>query len=127
MLCDGKSAHQPAPGYESIRFLPVSGDEATTPDTLSDWNERVSSVSQATVTLRSFDFTKPQNPVEAVAKGAGQHPGDALEVYEYLGDFTEQAEGEARGRRGWPPVGPHAGSTPAAATCWVWPAEACSR
>ena len=98
VLCDGKSAHQPAPGYESIRFLPVSGDEATTPDTLSDWNERVSSVSQATVTLRSFDFTKPQSPVEAVAKGAGQHPGDALEVYEYLGDFTEQAEGEVRGQ-----------------------------
>lgn len=98
VLCDAKSAHKPEPGYETIRFLPVAGDEASTPDTLSDWNERVSSVSQASVTLRSFDFTKPQNPVEAASQGAGQHPGDALEVYEYLGDFTDQSEGEARGR-----------------------------
>ena len=98
ILCDGKSAHKPEPGYESIRFLPVAGDETSTPDTLSDWNERISSVSQASVTLRSFDFTKPQNPVEAVSQGAGQHPGDALEVYEYLGDFTDKSEGEARGQ-----------------------------
>jgi type VI secretion system secreted protein VgrG len=93
-----KSAHKPEPGYESIRFLPVAGDETSTPDTLSDWNERVSSVSQASVTLRSFDFTKPQDPVEAVSQGAGQHLGDALEVYEYLGDFTDKSEGEARGQ-----------------------------
>jgi len=98
VLCDAKSAHKPEPGYEVIRFLPVAGDEASTPDTLSDWNERVSSVSQANVTLRSFDFTKPQNPVEASSQGAGQHPGDALEVYEYLGDFTDKSEGEARGQ-----------------------------
>jgi type VI secretion system secreted protein VgrG len=98
VLCDAKSAHKPEPGYESIRFLPVAGDETSAPDTLSDWNERVSSVSQANVTLRSFDFTKPQGPVEAVSQGAGQHAGDALEVYEYLGDFTDKSEGEARGQ-----------------------------
>ncbi len=98
VLCDGKSAHKPEPGFESIRFLPVAGDEATTPDTLSDWNERISSVSQSTVTLRSYDFMKPQAPVEAVAKSAGQHPGDALEIYDYLDDFTGQADGEARGQ-----------------------------
>lgn len=98
VLCDGKSAHKPEPRYETIRFLPVAGDETSTPDTLSEWNERVSTVSQASVTLRSFDFTKPQSPVEAASQGAGQHPGDALEVYEYLGDFTEQGEGATRGQ-----------------------------
>ena len=98
ILCDGKSAHQAEPGFESIRLLPVAGDEDAIPDTLSEWYERVSSVSQANITLRSFDFTKPQDPVEAASQGAGQHPGDGLEVYEYLGDFTDHGVGTTRGQ-----------------------------
>jgi type VI secretion system secreted protein VgrG len=98
ILCDGKSAHKAAPHYETVSFHPVEGGVTAAPDTLREWTERVSTAGQAKVSLRSFDFTKPQNPVHGDAEGASQHPQDALEVYEYLGNFVEKGEGVARSK-----------------------------
>ena len=98
VLCDGKSAHKPAPHYETIKLVSLQPGHGITPDTLSEWSERVSTAGQARVSLRSFDFTKPQTPVSGEAEGASQHPQDALEVYEYLGDFVDKGVGAARGK-----------------------------
>jgi type VI secretion system secreted protein VgrG len=98
VLCDGKSAHKAAPSYDTVKLFPVQRGQGVTPDTLSEWSERVSTAGQAKVSLRSFDFTKPQTPVSSEAEGSSQHPQDALEVYEYLGDFVDKSVGVARGK-----------------------------
>ncbi len=98
ILCDGKSAHKAAPHYETVNLKPVHGAQTVFQDTLATWNERVSTAGQAIVTLRSFDFIKPQTPVEAKVEGASQHPGDALEIYEFLGDFDDKAVATTRGK-----------------------------
>ncbi|MDB5447573.1 MAG: type secretion protein ImpA [Phenylobacterium sp.] len=98
VLCDGKSAHAKASGYEQVRLLPNTGDKGGTPDALWTWTERVSTAGQASVTLRSYDFTKPQTPVDGAVQGASQHPEDTQEVYQYLGDFEEKARGDARSK-----------------------------
>ena len=98
VLCDQKSAHKPAARYETVQLLPVTGDKGGMPDTFWDWTERVSTSSLASVTLRSFDFTKPQSPVEGQSQAVSHHPGDAQELYEYLGDFVEKDHGDKRGK-----------------------------
>ncbi|MFL5297563.1 MAG: type VI secretion system Vgr family protein [Phenylobacterium sp.] len=98
VICDGKGAHAAAPHYEKVRLKPVGTGETAVPDTLSDWMERVSTAGQTKVTLRSYDFTKPQNPVDGKTEASSQHPADALEVYEYLGDFVESGVGAARSK-----------------------------
>lgn len=98
VLCDAKGAHRAAPSYETVKLLPVQASGLARPDSLSEWSERVSTAGQAKVSLRSFDFTKPQTAVHSDAEGASQHPQDALEVYEYLGDFVDKGVGVARSK-----------------------------
>ena len=98
VICDGKSGHKTAAHYETVPFKPITTDGTVLPDTLWEWMERVSTAGQAQVSLRSFDFTKPQNPVNGKIEGASQHASDALEVYEYLGDFVEASVGNARSK-----------------------------
>ena len=97
VLCDGKSAHKAAPRYSLLPQYPVSDGETGPPDTLWTWTERVHSVSQSSVVLRSFDFKKPQNPVHADSNLPGQHPGDSLEVYDFADDFVEVEAGRSKG------------------------------
>jgi type VI secretion system secreted protein VgrG len=99
ILCDGKAAHKAATHYDTIRLAPVQAGKATAPDTLSDWTERVSTSGRAKVTLGSFDFTRPDGPVQGASDALSQHPQDALEVYEYLGDFTDKILGAGRSKK----------------------------
>lgn len=96
VLCDGKSAHEAAPHYDTVKLMPVRTGQAPVPDTLSDWSEHVSTGGQSQVSLRSYDFQKPQTSVHVKATAAGKHSGDSLEVYEYLGDFTTSGQGTPR-------------------------------
>jgi type VI secretion system secreted protein VgrG len=98
VLCDAKSAHAKAKGYEQVKLLPTEGQTSGVPDTLWRWTERVSTAGQASVTLRSFDFTKPQTPVDSSSEASSQHPLDSLEIYQYADDFETKSQGGARAK-----------------------------
>lgn len=98
VLCDSKAAHAKAAGYEQVKFRSATGANSGLPDTLWAWNERVSTAGQASVTLRSFNFTTPQAPVQSNIEAASQHPSDSLEIYQYVDDFDAADAGAKRAK-----------------------------
>jgi type VI secretion system secreted protein VgrG len=98
VLCDSRAAHPKASGYETVNYRPVVGDREGAFDSIWEWNERVSTGAEAKVTLRSFDFTKPQTPVEVAVKDPSEHRLDSLEIYEYIDDFEAADPGTARAK-----------------------------
>jgi type VI secretion system secreted protein VgrG len=102
-LCDKPSSHSDGT-TTPLSFNPTGGsvfntDSSTRTDGgqkfVQRWHERVSTGSESKVTMRDFDFMKPQSALESVASEPGQHPLDATEVYEFPGRFYDKAEGKA--------------------------------
>jgi type VI secretion system secreted protein VgrG len=98
VLCDAKAAHQPATGYEEVRHLPVEGARTGLIDSLWTWQDHVSTGAEAKVSVRSFDFTKPDTPVDHDTQAEKAHPQDSLEIYEYAGDEEDRIFGQGRSR-----------------------------
>jgi type VI secretion system secreted protein VgrG len=102
-ICDSPSAHGVAKA-SPLTFNP-SSDTAANVDSairfgagemayVQEWRERVETGGEAKVTLRDWDFQRPNKPLEALATLEGQHPDDAIEVYDYPGRYYIDAEGK---------------------------------
>lgn len=106
VLCEGPSSHSDA-SPAALTFNPLTltvfnTDSAARTSAareyfIQSWVERVTTGGEAKVTVRDFDFEKPERPLEAVAEAAQDHPRDALEVYEYPGGYKEESEGKKLG------------------------------
>ena len=64
---------------------------------IQSWIERVSTGGEAKVTVRDFDFEKPERPLEAVSEKDEAHPRDAVEVYTYPFRYVEESQGKELG------------------------------
>lgn len=106
VLCDGPSSHsegRPA----TLTFNPHTStvfnvDSAARTQRARDfylqaWIERVSTGGEAKVTVRDFDFEKPERPLEAIAESNQDHPRDSTEVYTYPFRYKEEGEGKKLG------------------------------
>jgi type VI secretion system secreted protein VgrG len=102
VLCDAPAAHVPGK-HAKLVYNPDSAAVANV-DTaarssgasklfLSRWHERVVSGGEAKATLRDFDFEKPAKPLEAKQDAGAEHPLDALEVYEWPGEYKDPGDG----------------------------------
>lgn len=98
VLCDNVSAHHAAPDYDTLKLLPVAGDQHGASGTMWSWIDRVATNGRATVTLRSYDFERPQNPLQGASTAVKQHPSDALEIYDNAGDFIAADKGKAQAK-----------------------------
>jgi type VI secretion system secreted protein VgrG len=96
VLCDGKSAHAKARGFEQVPLIRRTADESSVPDAFCAWSETVATTARASVSLRSYNFTTPDAKVEGVTSGEQQHAADQIEVYDYAGDFDANAAGAKR-------------------------------
>lgn len=106
VLCDAPTVHQP--GKHALLVYNPNAASVTNVDSaartsgaarhfIERWHERVSTGGEAKVTMRDFDFEKPQKPVEAKISAQGVHPLDALEVYQWPGAHKDEAGGKRRG------------------------------
>lgn len=66
---------------------------------ISGFGERVVTGAHGLVTLRSFDFTKPQRPVEADHTQSHQHLGEPREVFTYPAPFVDPQRGRVLASR----------------------------
>ncbi|HEU0044667.1 type VI secretion system Vgr family protein [Sphingomonas sp.] len=62
---------------------------------LEKLGEKVSSGGESLVTLRAFDFEKPERPLQAQSQDKGKHPHDEKEFYTYPGRYTQESDGAA--------------------------------
>ena len=90
VLADGKAAHRPAPGFETIKLrADWSGRSGGLAEALWDWQEHVTSNGELTYELQSFDYLQTRTK-DGRTTGDRQGPADTQEVYEFTGDFVEE-------------------------------------
>jgi len=106
VLCDGPTSHsdgKPASLiYNPLTASVFNTDSAARTETsrrfyIQSWLERVTTGGESRVTLRDFDFEKPERPLQAEAEGSEHHPKDAQEVYRYPGRYKEEGDGQKLG------------------------------
>jgi len=102
VLCSSPSAHE-AGVADALTYNPmvssvVLADSAARSSSarkrfVTSWLERVSTGSEAKVTMRDFDFIQPGQPLEVQSDAERAHPEDAVEVYAYPGRFYQKGDG----------------------------------
>lgn len=102
VICDSAGSHDPLP-HPSLNYSPRSGDvfnadsalrtSGTAGHFVQTWHEHLSTGSEGVVTLRDFDFIKPERPREAAAEEPLEHDGDPIEIYDYPGRYYEEGDG----------------------------------
>jgi type VI secretion system secreted protein VgrG len=103
-LCDSPSAHDKSTA-SPLTFNPSSGSvgnvdsrkrfDSGVMSFVQEWRERVESGSEETVTLRDFDFQKPNRPLEQTATQNNENAeADVIEVYDYPGRYYVDGEGK---------------------------------
>jgi type VI secretion system secreted protein VgrG len=81
-----------------VPFLPAVGEDGGLANTIWEWRERVSTTAQAKVNVRLYDFARPSAPVDRNVSGKAQHRSDELEIYDYVGDFSNDGVAETAGK-----------------------------
>ena len=100
VMCDAPSAHE-AGDPATIEYSSTTGSIHKVGSTqrgghdhfLEKLGEKVSSDGASMVTLRAFDFEKPERPLQAQADDQPKHPGDDREVYGYPGRYIDEGAG----------------------------------
>ncbi len=105
VLCDAPSSHVAAK-HPALTYNPTTASIGNTDSAarsllaakfyLQRWIERVTTGGEAKVTLRDFDFEKPQTAVEVKSVATAQHGLDGLEVYDWPGRYVSAGEGTPR-------------------------------
>ena len=105
VLCEGPASHpRGSPGQlhynafaDSVRNAHSSVIGAKR-DYATHWIERVSTGGEAKVTLRDFNFTQADAPLQVSADGRAAHPQDESEFYAFPGRFQTKAAGQPLGQ-----------------------------
>ena len=92
-LCDGRNSHG---GLPKLPFVSQGDGSAGYGDHVSQWIERAHTGAEGVVTLRAFDFKRPDQPREG-AYDAGEKLGiEGAEVFDYPAGFLETDLGKQR-------------------------------
>jgi type VI secretion system secreted protein VgrG len=97
VLADSYSAHEAAPGYETIPYYPPQASERRERDHLHRWHA-VRMLRPATYAARDFNFKTPEAAVETQNRKPLDHAFNDYEVYDYPGLFIDAGESEAQSR-----------------------------
>lgn len=97
VLADSYGAHSPAPGYASLLYMPAVDHAMRESEVVYEWSMD-GEIEPGVQTLQDFDFEKPSANLlvkSTVTRGYAQ---SRHELYDYPGNYTERAAGEARAR-----------------------------
>ena len=87
VLADAKAAHDPCPGFDSIRYIGPTGN-STGPNEIIRWEQRKQVVSGG-FALTDYNFAEPKKQLYPKADNEMQHNLAAFEQYQYEGEYTE--------------------------------------
>lgn len=92
VLADAYGAHAPSPGLATLEFVDNFRAEREACDHVRDWRfERV--VQPGKTRLIDYDFTRPKLKLDASATEPRSHNESEHEVFDYPGNFEQQADG----------------------------------
>jgi type VI secretion system secreted protein VgrG len=97
VLADSYAAHQPAPGYASLLFMPAADHAMRESEVVYEWSMG-GEVEPGMQSLQDFDFEKPSANLlvkSSVVRGYAQ---SRHEMFDYPGNYTERAVGERHAR-----------------------------
>jgi type VI secretion system secreted protein VgrG len=97
VLADSYSAHSPVPGYDKVPYYPQTATSLYDIDHIADWTLDTE-VRPGAYAHRSYDYTAPRKPLLAQRAAPKGHALASLEVFDFQGDYTETADGEAYAR-----------------------------
>lgn len=94
VLGDSPTAHSPIIGDSTVIFRPPAGAQVSS-EHIATFRYR-QTVRPGKVTLRDYDFKRPDLDLESAAEGATD---GVIEVYDYPGEYVEPADGSALANR----------------------------
>ena len=92
VLVDSQSAHDAAPGYESLPYYESVPGSAPDTECVSDWSF-ASEVETDKVVLTSYDFERPSTSLKADAKRSHKYSLPDFEMFDFQGDYEQAADG----------------------------------
>ena len=93
VLADGAPAHKKTPGYESLPFIEIEGDERTDREAVRTW--RMSEEMQPGKTaIEDYDFERPSVDLLQQRASPRTHDHAEEEVFDYPGEYTQAERGE---------------------------------
>jgi len=97
VLADSFSAHEAIAGYDTVPYYPPQRNENRERDHLDQWFAR-RIIRPGIYSARDFNFTRPAAPVKSQTRHPLDHAFSEYEVYDYPGEFQEQAEADVQTR-----------------------------
>jgi type VI secretion system secreted protein VgrG len=91
VLVDSQSAHDAAPGCESLPYYENATDAPPDLECVSDWGF-ASEVETDKVELTSYDFERPSTSLKVDAKKSHKYKLPALEMFDFQGDYVQAAD-----------------------------------
>jgi type VI secretion system secreted protein VgrG len=92
VLVDSQSAHDAAPGCESLPYYESASMSAPDTQCISDW-QFASEVEPDKVALTSFDFERPSTSLKASTTKSHKYALPELEMFDFQGDYVQAADG----------------------------------
>ena len=92
VLVDSQSAHDAAPGYESLPYYENAGGSSPDTECVSDWSF-ASEVETDKVALNSYDFERPSTSLKADAKKSHKYSLPDFEMFDFQGDYIVTGDG----------------------------------
>ncbi|NWD04691.1 type VI secretion system Vgr family protein [Pseudomonas gingeri] len=97
VLADSYGAHEPAPGYAQVRYMPGEDQTMRESEVIYDW--RMSGeVEPGAYSLQDFDFEKPSANLLVKSTQVRNYAQSRHERYDYPGRYTERKQGETYAR-----------------------------
>jgi type VI secretion system secreted protein VgrG len=97
VLADAHGAHDPHAGYDSLPYAPPDEHRSSLVWTVDEWRLTHRMTSGA-VTLRDFDFERPNADLTARDANRMDYAGSGFEVYDYPGAYRTGADGNVLAR-----------------------------
>ena len=92
VLVDSQSAHDAAPGCESLPYYESASDAPPDLQCVSHW-DWTCEVETDRVELASYDFERPSTRLKANAKKSLPYDLGVLEMFDFQGDYQKSADG----------------------------------
>ena len=97
VFSDSMSSHETFPGYEQVPYFPPDEVSQRERDHIHDWSIS-QKVQPGIYALNDFDFERPRASLQVKSSVQRNHAVADMEVYDYPGEYTQNADGEAYAR-----------------------------
>jgi type VI secretion system secreted protein VgrG len=93
ILVDSQSAHDAAPGCDSLPYLKAGQTAAAELECISQWSFS-REIQSGRISATSYDFERPSTSLQVDIANDIEHAESDHEVFDYQGDFIQAADGK---------------------------------